>query len=197
MTEKRPYEHDFEIETEPEERGERRPPKQGRGFLEFVVILLVAFVLVFGFIKPFVVQAFWIPSESMVPTLEVGDRVFINKFIYRFAEPQRGDVVVFESVEDGDTELIKRVVGLPGDEVAVRDGSLLVNEERWEESYVNKRLPDQSSYGPETVPEGHVFAMGDNRGNSRDSRFFGAVPIENIEGEAFMTFWPPDRVGLF
>ena len=84
--------------------------------LEFVVILLVAFILVFGFVRPFVVEAFWIPSESMVPTLKVGDRVFINKFIYRFTEPEPGDIVVFESVEGGEEELIKRVIGLPGDE---------------------------------------------------------------------------------
>ena len=170
--------------------------KKSGGLLELLVILLVAFVLVFGFVRPFIVEAFWIPSESMVPTLEVGDRVFINKFIYRFAEPEPGDIIVFQSVEGGEEELIKRVVGLPGDEVAVRNGRLFVNGERWDENYVNPAFPDTSSFGPMMVPEGAVFAMGDNRGNSRDSRFFGAVPLENIKGEAFMIFWPPSSIGI-
>jgi signal peptidase I len=191
MTEKRFYEQGFETGTSPEKRP---PSRRGGGFLEFLVICLIAFALVFGLVRPFVVEAFYIPSESMVPTLQVGDRVFVNKFIYRFHEPQRGDVMVFKSVEGGDEDLIKRVVGLPGDEVEVRDGTLYVNGEPQEESYVNGELPDHSSYGPTTVPEGKVFAMGDNRADSRDSRFFGPVPLENIEGEAFVTFWPPTHI---
>ena len=133
----------------------------------------------------------------MVPTLEIGDRVFVNKFIYRFSEPERGDVVVFRSAEDGDEELIKRVVGLPGDSIEVRDGVLFVNGERREEPYLNRRFPDSGFYGPTTVPPNHLFMMGDNRPNSRDSRFFGPVPFENIEGEAFVIFWPPSHIGLF
>ena len=170
-------------------------PRKGGGLLEFLVILLIAFALVFGFVRPFVVEAFWIPSESMVPTLEVGDRVFINKFVYRFTEPEPGDIVVFESVEGGEEELIKRVIGLPGDEVRVRNDRLYVNDERWHESYTNEALSDSGSFGPITVPEGSVFVMGDNRANSRDSRFFGAVPIDSIEGEAFAIFWPPSSIG--
>ena len=101
----------------------REPRKKG-GVLEFLVILIVAFALVFGFVRPFVVEAFYIPSESMVHTLEVGDRVLVNKFIYRFEEPERGDIVVFRSVEGGEEDLIKRVVGVPGDEISVRNGAL-------------------------------------------------------------------------
>ena len=194
MTERRFQQQD--LETAPEDRGGRRSPKKGGGVLEFLVILLVSFALVFGFVRPFVVEAFRIPSESMVPTLEVGDRLFVNKFIYRFTEPERGDVVVFESLEREDEDLIKRVVALPGDTVEVRDGTLYVNGQARRGSYINEEFPDRSSYGPKTVPEGHVFVMGDNRANSRDSRFFGPVPYENIEGEAFMLFWPPDRIGL-
>ena len=167
--------------------------------MEFLVILAVAFVLVFGFVRPFVLEAFRIPSESMVPTLEVGDRVFVNKFIYRFTEPEKGDVVVFESVNGGEEDLIKRVVGVAGDEVEVRNGTLLVNGEDREEPYLNRSLPFNDSfngsYGPSVVPEGHVFVMGDNRANSADSRVFGPLPIENIEGEAFVRFWPPLRIG--
>ncbi len=196
MTEKHFYERGFETGVPPEERQGHRLPKKGGGFLEFLVILLVAFALVFGFVRPFVLEAFYIPSESMVPALEVGDRVFVNKFIYRMNEPERGDIVVFRSAEGGNEDLIKRVVGVPGDNVEVRDGVLFLNGERREEPYLNKRVPDSGFYGPTTVPPGHVFMMGDNRANSRDSRFFGPVPYENIEGEAFVTFWPPSRLGL-
>jgi signal peptidase I len=164
--------------------------------LEFLIILLVSFVLVFGFVRPFVVEAFWIPSASMVPTLKYGDRVLVNKFIYRFTEPERGDVVVFKSVQDDQQDLIKRVVGVPGDKISVRGGRLFVNDELQREPYVNKKMPDRSFAAPTTVPENHVFVMGDNRANSQDSRVFGPVPKENIEGEAFLRFWPPGRIGL-
>ncbi|MGH3147573.1 MAG: signal peptidase I [Rubrobacter sp.] len=207
MVEKRSYEWD---RSEPggghespwgETTSRRSSRKGGGGLLEFVVILLVAFLVVFGFVRPFVVEAFYIPSESMVPTLEVGDRVLANKFVYRFEEPSRGDVVVFESVEESETggtttELIKRIVGVPGDEVQVQDGTLYVNGQPQNEPYVNQELLDGGVYGPTVVPEGHVFVMGDNRGNSRDSRFFGPVPYENIEGQGFVIFWPLPRAGL-
>jgi len=162
-----------------------------------MVILLVAFALVFGFVKPFVIEAFRVPSESMVPTLEVGDRFLANKFVYRLWEPERGDVIVFRSVEGGDEDLVKRVVAVAGDEVAVENGVLRVNGVTQSEPYTNKGFPDDGSFfGPTRVPEGEVFVMGDNRANSRDSRFFGPVPLENIEGEAFVIFWPPWRIGL-
>src|SRR4051812_18345901 len=196
MTEKHFFAQGFETGVNPEERQSHPSSKKGGGFFEFLIILIVAFALVFGFVRPFVLEAFQVPSKSMVPTLEVGDRFMANKFIYRFHEPQRNDIVVFRSVEGGDEDLVKRVVALPGDEVAVEDGVLYVNGEPQKESYVNKRLPDNSSYGPTKVPEGDVFVMGDNRGNSRDSRFFGPVPMENIEGEAFVSFWPLSRIGL-
>src|SRR5215217_5253860 len=153
----------------PKDAQGRHLPRKGGGFGEFLVILLIAFALVFGFVRPFVIEAFYIPSKSMVPTLEVGDRVFVNKFIYRFHEPKR-------------------------DDISVQDGVLFVNGERQEESYVNPRLPDTSSFAPMTVPKGEVFLMGDNRADSRDSRFFGAVPFENIEGKAFIIFWPPGHI---
>jgi len=178
----------------PEKRD--RAPRKGGGLLEFLVILLVAFALVFGVVRPFILEAFYIPSESMEPTLDVGERVFVNKFVYRFSEPERGDIIVFRSTEGGNEDLIKRVVGLPGDTIEVRDGVLFVNGEHREEPYLNKQFPDSGSYGPITVPPNHLFMMGDNRANSRDSRFFGPLPFENIEGEAFVSFWPPSRVGF-
>ena len=193
MSEK-PYYQDQQFETSGREPRSAR--KKGGGVVEYLVILLVSFALVFGFVRPFVMEAFWIPSGSMIPTLQINDRVLVNKFIYRFTEPERGDIVVFESVESSDEDLIKRVVGLPGDEIAVRGGKLFVNGEPQKESYTNKKLPDMTSFAQTTVPEGHVFVMGDNRGNSQDSRVFGPLPQENIEGEAFLRFWPPGRVGL-
>ena len=179
-----------------EVRWERQRKKRRAGFTELWLTILVAFALVFGFVRPFVLEAFRIPSESMVPTLEVGDRVFVNKFIYRFTEPERGDIVVFEDVEGGEDYLIKRVVAVAGDRVRVSNGRLKVDGEIQEETYIKPQFPDGSIYGPEKVPEGYVFVMGDNRGNSADSRVFGLLPIENIEGEAFVRFWPPSRIGL-
>src|SRR5919107_2289909 len=129
VTEKRFHQQGFETGNGREERSGRRSPRKGGGFVEFLVILLVAFALVFGFVKPFVLEAFRVPSESMVPTLEVGDRFLANKFIYRTREPKRGDVVVFQSVEGGEEDLVKRVVAVAGDEVAVENGVLSVNGE--------------------------------------------------------------------
>ncbi len=165
-------------------------------WLELPVVLLVSFVLVFGFVRPVVAQSNYIGSESMVPTLEVWDRVLINKLAYDFGgEPERGDIVLFESVGGGEDPLIKRVVGLPGDTIEVRGGVLFVNGEPRNEPYTNDRSLAQAAYGPTKVPKGHVFCMGDNRGNSKDSRVFGPVPKENIIGKAFVRFWPLDRIG--
>ncbi len=205
MTEKHPFEEQFQTAT-PKSRREWRDDQQkasskGGGIVEFIVILAISFALVFLVIRPFVVEAFFIPSESMVHTLEVGDRVLTNKFIYRFTEPERGDILVFKSV-DGSSDLkdrkdlIKRVVGVPGDTIQVRRGKLFVNGEAQKEPYVNEETVDfQAPYGPKKVPEGHVFMMGDNRGNSSDSRVFGPLPKENIEGQAFLRFWPLNRFG--
>src|SRR5215211_5950936 len=193
MTE-RPYYEDKQFRTPGE--GRRPPRKKSGGALEYLVILLVSFALVFGFVRPFVMEAFWIPSGSMIPTLEIGDRVLVNKFIYRFTEPKRGDILVFQSVDNPNEDLIKRVVGLPGDKIAVRGGKLFMNGKPQKEPYTNKKLPDRSFYAKTTVPKNHVFVMGDNRANSADSRVFGALPEKNIEGEAFLRFWPPDRIGL-
>lgn len=178
-----------------ESRRDRRAVKRRNGALELLLIAVLAFGLVFGVVRPFIVEAFVIPSGSMVPTLQVGDRVLANKFIYDFSDPERGDVIVFESLEMEGQDLIKRVVGTPGDTVAVREGTLYVNGEPRQEEYVNQQgsglSPPQERI---TIPEDSVFVMGDNRANSADSRVFGPVPEENIEGEAFVIFWPPTRL---
>jgi signal peptidase I len=174
-------------------RAERRK-KKGGGPTEFILTIIVAFALVFGVVQPFIVQAFRIPSESMVPTLEVKDRILANKFIYRFTEPERGDIVVFDSVESDDDTLIKRVVGLEGDEIRVQGGLLFVNGEPQQEPYLNEEETFRGYYGPSIVPEGHVFVMGDNRDNSADSRVFGPLPSDNVKGEAFLRFWPISKI---
>ena len=178
-----------------ERRLDREKKKRKAGVAELVLTAVVAFVLVFGFVRPYVVEAYRIPTESMVPTLEVGDRVLANKFVYRFTEPERRDIVVFDSIaEDDDQTLIKRVVGVAGDEIQVQGGVLYVNGEEQEEPYLNDADQPRGFYGPTVVPEGHVFVMGDNRGNSADSRVFGPLPLENLKGEAFMRFWPVSKI---
>lgn len=181
-------------------RGSRRrvknPERKGGSPLEFLLITLISLVFVFGVVRPFVVEAFFIPSESMAPTLQEGDRVLAAKFAYRFADPERGELVAFKDPENGDQVDIKRVVGLPKDTVAIRDGVLFVNGEPRREPYVNHRLTDANFFGPKTVPKGHVFVMGDNRSNSRDSRFFGPVPEEDLLGRVSLRFWPLDRAKL-
>lgn len=187
----------------PKSRREMRRDRQRRkwlrgwrgGFREFVVTILVAAVVVFGVVRPFVVEAYRIPSASMVPTLQIGDRVLANKFIYHFTKPKRGDIVIFDGVDESDDTLIKRVVGVGGDRIRVQGKTLYVNGEAQEEPYVNKKVPSRGSYPTERVPKGYIFVMGDNRGNSADSRVFGPVPLENVEGEAFLRFWPPNKIG--
>lgn len=181
-------------------RGDDRRKGTTRNLIEFAITILVAFVLVFGFVRPFVLAAYRIPSESMVPTLEVGDRVLANKFIYRFTEPDRGDVAIFDVPFQPDP-LIKRVVGLPGDEIEVKGGTLLIDGKPRKEPYVVndpcvRGLPKTCSFGPVTVPRDHYFMMGDNRTNSRDSRFIGPIPEDDVMGEAFLRFWPPNRIGV-
>ncbi len=180
---------------------EERRGARLRRLLELPVILLISFALVFGFVRPVVAAPFYVGSQSMVPTLEVWDRVLINKLAYDLEEPSRGDIVLFDSPEGGEEPLIKRVVALPGDSVELRRGHLFVNGERVSEPYLERKtcargLPKTCSFGPKTVPHGHVFVMGDNRTNSFDSRFFGSVPEANLIGEALFRFWPPGRIGL-
>jgi|SRR5215207_10089033 len=174
-------------------------PRKGWRWVKFLAVLF-ACVLLLLLVRSFAVEVYKVAYQGMLPTFEVGDKIFVDKVIYHLREPERHDVIAFNSVERStkgdrnDPVRIMRVVGLPGDEVMVRNGVLFVNDERQEEPYVNKRPPDYSSFGPITMPEGAVFVMGDNRGDSRDSRFFGPVPFENIEGKVFLIAWPPGRI---
>lgn len=162
--------------------------------------LLVAFV-----VKTFLVQAFWIPSPSMAETLVKGDRVLVNKLADDVGDIHRGDVIVFKKPENGGAnregqieDLIKRVIGLPGDVVESRDGAVYVNDRRLDEPYLDPGLRTEvngQDMEPVTVPEGHIFVMGDNRVNSTDSRAFGPVDGEQIVGRAFVRVWPLDHIG--
>lgn len=151
-------------------------------------ILVLCLALVFGVVRPFGVEAFRVASGSMAPTLRAGDHVLADKLSYRFGDPRRGDLVVFRGPGGG--VMIKRVVGLPGDAVAVRDGVLHVNGGRVAEPYVNRGLNESNFFGPERVPEGHVFVMGDRRENSEDSREFGPVRREDLIGRVLLRLWP-------
>lgn len=170
--------------------------------LDLLLTLFIAFVLVFGFVKPVVADSRYVGSGSMIPTLKVGhgtlqkDRVLINKLAYDFGEPRRGDIALFENVEGGGDDLIKRVIAVEGDTVEIRHGTLYVNGKRRAEPYLKRRPKDLRSFGPETVPEDHIFVMGDNRALSYDSRYFGPVPEDKLIGEAVLRYWPVDRVGL-
>ena len=198
---------------------EPRPADQEerRSFLRELPILFIVALAVAIVLKTFVVQAFFIPSGSMEPTLEPGDRVLVQKVVYG---PDRGDVIVFSDpqgrpgpdrgivggfahwlsstlgIERPEHEdFIKRVIGLPGETVELRDGRLFVDGVRIREPYL-KGAVDTRDYGPVRVPEGALFVLGDNRLNSNDSRFgLGFVPVDKVVGRAFAIVWPPSRVG--
>lgn len=148
----------------------------------------------------FVVQAFYIPSGSMEPTLQIGDRILVGKFSYRFGPIGRGDIIVFHYPLGPTRDFVKRVVGLPGETVELREGLVLIDGKPLSELYPTV-LPGgdracTSTYAPKKVPRGQYFVLGDNRCNSEDSRFFGFVPAENVVGKALLVYWPLPRVGL-
>lgn len=179
----------------PSGRRADEPMSFGRFLLELVVLLALAFVLQWG-VKTYLVQPFEIPSSSMEDTLQIGDRVLVDKLVYRFRNPQVGDIIVFLSPEDGETDLIKRVVATEGQLVDIRDGVLYVDGKRAPDAYVNTSYPDTFDAGETvTVPPGDVYVMGDNRANSKDSRYLGPQPLRAIRGRAFAIYWPLSRLG--
>ncbi|MGH8913922.1 MAG: signal peptidase I, partial [Acidimicrobiia bacterium] len=196
----------------------RRPGKKKRSFWAELPGLLLTALVIAVVIKTFLVQPFWIPSESMLHTIQVNDRVMVNKLAFQLGEPQRGDVVVFrdpaapeieESLPEavirsvleavgirtrGREDLIKRVIGLPGDSITISDNQVHIDGVAIEEPYLDEGLvmPDE---GPFTVGEGEVFVMGDNRPFSFDSRRFGPIDQESLVGRAFVIIWPIDHFG--
>lgn len=171
-----------------------------RNTLEWVGVIVAA-VVVALLIKTFVVQAFRIPSASMMPTLQEHDRVLVNKLSYDAHDLNRGDVVVFTRPEslaagpDDPKDLIKRVIGLPGEKVSTRDGQVYIDGQLLNEPYL---APGTMTYGieePLEVPDDKVLVLGDNRGDSTDGRVFGPIAPETIVGRAFMIMWPLSRIG--
>lgn len=145
----------------------------------------------------FVCRSFYIPSESMVPTLKVNDFILVNEFIYDFTEPSRGDIVVFHpppTYTGPNTDLIKRVVAVEHDVVEINDSQLYVNGVPVEEAFLPE--PMKGDFSPTLVREDHIFVMGDNRNSSRDSRSFDQVPTDELVGRAELIFFPLGRVGL-
>lgn len=198
-----------------------RDSKQSTGgsLIELVVIVAVALGVALG-IQAFLVKPFRIPSESMVPTLEVGQRVLVNRVGEHFGDPERGDVMVFKppkgaddnmcgvshpaeqpcprsTPEKSDTNFIKRVVGLPGERLAVKRGRVYIDGKLQKEPFIQPdaqcalcNMPDEI-----VIPKGQYYMMGDNRGASADSREWGPVPKDNMIGNAFATYWPPAKWG--
>jgi signal peptidase I len=196
----------------------------GGQLLELVIIVVTALALALG-IQKFLVKPYRIPSPSMVPTLAVGERVLVNRIGDRFSDPNVGDIIVFhppagaEAGEDqcgapnegegqdqpcgkptakkSDENFIKRVVGGPGDTIAIVGGHVIRNGKRTKEPFIRNcaQGADCDFPKPVKVPSGHYFMMGDNRGESDDSRFWGPVPRKWVIGGAFFTYWPPKRIG--
>jgi signal peptidase I len=167
---------------------------------ENLQILLVALLLAF-LIRTFIAEPRFIPSASMVPTLQLGDRLVVEKISYRLHPPERGDIAVFrvppqlqQQGYQSDQAFIKRVIGVPGDRIAIQQGQLSVNGQRVSEPYVVE-TPKVEDLLEVTVPPQQLFMMGDNRNNSNDSRYWGFLPLDHVIGKAVARFFPLDRVG--
>ena len=165
----------------------------GQEIKDWVVSILIAVVLAF-FIRYFIVELYMVEGPSMRPTLVNSERLVVNKFIYRFKQPERGDVLVFRYPRDPSRDFIKRVIAVAGDTIEIKDGRVFLNGQLQNEPYILEKT--RSSYSLATVPEGTIFVMGDNRNNSEDSRFkdVGFVPFDLIKGKAVMVFWPLDQM---
>ncbi len=169
-------------------------PKTKGALREIVETLGLSVLLAFG-MRTFVAEARYIPSGSMLPTLEINDRLIIEKLSYDFGTPQRGDIVVFHPPDELGTKdaYIKRLMGRPGDVVEVKNGQLFINGEPQVEPYIVAK-PDYQ-YGPVTVPPDAYLVLGDNRNESFDSHYWGFVPQDHLIGRAVFRFWPLDRLG--
>ncbi len=190
-------------------RARQRRKASTRNLIEWLFVLAGALVLAL-LVRTFAFQTFWIPSSSMAATLDTGDRVLVNKLSYRFGEPARGDVIVFERPpgETGEIkDLIKRVIGLPGERVSIMDGSVYIDGRRLEEPYTDGQRTEPTvgcGSGDTTgidspsgmqVPDGHLFVLGDNRNGSHDGRCFGPIDEDLVVGRAFLIIWPPSKIG--
>ena len=188
-------------------RLERRFGRRGAALVEWALVVVGAVALAVV-VKIFLLQAFYIPSASMYPTLQNGDRVLVNKLSYDLHDVNRGDIVVFErpasETSSNIPDLIKRVIGLPGEQVAFDGGQVYIDGQPLVEDYLPEGTVTTAANAPNkctlqapcSVPAGQVWVMGDNRGDSKDSRYFGTIPESTIVGRAFIKVWPLGRFGL-
>ncbi len=167
-------------------------PDRVKSVLREVAETVIPAIVIAVLIHVFLAQATRVYGQSMEPNLHTDMRLVVEKLSYRLHTPQRGDIVVLR-VRPEDELLIKRVIGLPGDEVAIHDGQVYVNGQPLEEPYLNQET--RGNLASRIVPPLHVFVMGDNRGASNDSRSFGPVHIDNIVGKAWLSYWPPEAIG--
>lgn len=175
-------------------RSKRLPPG-ARAFFDWIVVIAVALLVAFV-VRTFVIAHFVVEGESMFSTLDTNDRVFVNKLSYRLHDPNRGDVVVLHQVTGAsERDLIKRVIGLPGENVEVRNCTVLIDGRVLNEPYLDPEVVTPTNCGGDfvldgVVPDDHVFVMGDNRGGSQDSRVIGSISEDDLVGRAFVVFWP-------
>ena len=163
-----------------------------KGWLKDVLLaVVIAFLMVVFLYQPVKVE-----GTSMQPELLDQERIFVNKFLYHFEEIHRGDIVVFWYPKDPSKSFIKRVVGVPGDLVAIRDGQVYINGELLQERYVPRGYQDFDSYPPTRVKDGHYYVLGDHRNASNDSRSWGLVPRRFIYGKAVFRYWPVEKAGF-
>jgi signal peptidase I len=167
---------------------------------EYAKIILIALVIAL-LVRTYVAEARLIPSESMLPTLKIGDRLIVDKFFYEIhgiKDIQRGDIVVFDpppaANSKNDIPFIKRVIGLPGETLSIKKGVVYINGEPLDEPYLSEK--PAGAFKPFVIPDGTVFLMGDNRNNSHDSRFWGPLPLQNIIGVAEFRYYPFNEIGI-
>ena len=182
----------------PDSPSENKPQNTSENpWLEGLKTIGLSVILALG-IRTFVAEARYIPSGSMLPTLQINDRLIVDKLSYHFQTPHRGDIVVFSPTDTLKQQnfkdaFIKRVIGLPGDKVEVKSGRVYINGNPLPENYIEDS-PDYQ-YGPVTVPADSYLVLGDNRNNSYDSHYWGFVPRDRIIGKAVVRFWPLNRLG--
>ncbi len=167
-------------------------------FLKDIVEVVVPAIILFLVIKTFFFESRFVPSPSMVPTIQVHDRFLLNKTAYWFKTPERYQIVIFKppARAGAKEDFVKRIIGLPGETIKVHKGVVYINDKPLSESYITPDRAPIGEYNALIIPDDHVFVMGDNRNNSQDSRYWGSLPIENIKGEAWWRFWPVNRVGI-
>jgi signal peptidase I len=187
--------HPPEVSPEPVLEGESSTMGQKSGLFSFLVDLLETLILsLLLFLGINAVSArIRVDGSSMEPSLQSGEFVIVNRLAYKLGEPDYGDVVIFHFPGDPGQEYIKRIIGLPGDQVRVLNGKVYINDQATDEPYIAASPRYQGSWD---VPENHLFVLGDNRNNSSDSHNWGAVPMENVIGEAFFVYWPPTDWGV-